>query len=575
VPRRTIFRHVGWRKIGEAWAYLHTNGAVGADGLVEDIPVSLPEPLAGFRLPAPPEGAELQDAVRASLGLLRLGPGRATFPLLAAIYRAVLGDTDFALHLAGPTGCFKSEVAALAQQHFGPGMDARHLPANWSSTGNALEALAFTAKDALLVVDDFCPTGSANDVQRCHKEADRLFRGQGNRSGRQRLRADASLRPAKPPRGLVISTGEDTPRGQSLRARLFVLEVSPGDFGPVPPDPNPTLSACQRDAASGKYAAALAGFVRWLAPQVDALRDRLRGELAALRDLASGDGQHARTPGIVADLALGLRYLLDFARSTGAISESERADLWQRGWAALAEAAAAQADHLATAEPAGLFLRLLSAALASGYAHVADKDGNEPSAPQRWGWRPEEFYTGDGTDVRHKPQGVRVGWLVEGEVYLEPDASFAAVQRLAREQNESFAVSANTLRRRLNEKGLLASTDSTRGKLTVRKTLQGARREVLHIAWTGTASAPPTGPTGPEGEETTEDGPETRAGSWAGHGEANGETAHQTAAAGTPGQSLAAVGPEMGRLGRLAAGEEEGAGENNSERQADDWGDWQ
>src|SRR5262249_57001791 len=107
-------------------------------------------------------------------------------------------------------------------------MDARPLPASWSSTGNALEGLAFTAKDALLVVDDFCPTGSTGDVQRYHKEADRLFRGQGNRAGRQRMRADTTLRPDKPPRGLALSTGEDVPRGQSLRARLLVLDVSPG-----------------------------------------------------------------------------------------------------------------------------------------------------------------------------------------------------------------------------------------------------------------------------------------------------------------------------------------------------------
>src|SRR5262249_55040714 len=160
---------------------------------------------------------------------------RLTFPLLAAVYRAVLTDSDFSLHLAGPTGSFKSEAAALAQQHFGAGMDARHLPASWSSTGNALEGLAFTAKDALLVVADVAPTGSAADIQRFHKDADRLFRGQGNRAGRQRMRADASLRPAKPPRGLVLSTGEDVPRGQSLRARLLVQDISPGDFGPQPP----------------------------------------------------------------------------------------------------------------------------------------------------------------------------------------------------------------------------------------------------------------------------------------------------------------------------------------------------
>jgi integrase len=121
-------------------------------------------------------------------------------------------------------------------------MDARHLPANWASTGNALEGLALAAKDALLVVDDFWPSGSSADVQRLHREADRLFRGQGNRAGRQGMRADATLRPPKPPRGLLLSTGEDTPRGQSLRARLLVQEISPGDFGPQPPDPNPMLS---------------------------------------------------------------------------------------------------------------------------------------------------------------------------------------------------------------------------------------------------------------------------------------------------------------------------------------------
>ena len=50
-----------------------------------------------------------------------------------------------------------------------------------------------------------------------HREADRLVRAQGNRSGRQRMRQDSTLRPAKPPRGLLLSTGEDVPRGHSLR----------------------------------------------------------------------------------------------------------------------------------------------------------------------------------------------------------------------------------------------------------------------------------------------------------------------------------------------------------------------
>jgi hypothetical protein len=498
--RRTVYAHTGWRLVGDAWHYLHAGGAVGPDGSC-DVAVSLPDALAGFLLPAAlapvplrakiafgdlaqaaqREADQLGHAVKASLDLLRLGPERLTFPLLAAVYRAVLGDTDFALHLAGPTGSYKSEAAALAQQHFGPSMDARHLPASWSSTGNALEGLAFAAKDALLVVDDFCPTGSTADVQRQHREADRLFRGQGNRSGRQRMRADATLRPAKPPRGLTLSTGEDVPRGQSLRARLLVLEVSRGDFGPQPPHPNPTLSACQKDAADGKYALALAGFLRWLAPQIAAVRARLRNDLAELRDQARGDGQHARTPGIVADLALGLRYFLDFAQAIDSITADERADLYKRGWAALGEAAARQAEHVQAAEPCSHFLGLLTAALASGRAHVAGPDGHEPKNPAAWGWREVTFGAGQYQRTDWQPRGDRIGWMEDGQLYLEPEASYAVAQALAGVQGEALAVSSRTLRRRLRERGHLASVAAEREVLTVRRTLEGKRREVLHL----------------------------------------------------------------------------------------------
>ncbi|MGH2688806.1 MAG: hypothetical protein ACRDKW_08370, partial [Actinomycetota bacterium] len=130
-------------------------------------------------------------------------------------------------------------------------MDARNLPGSWSSTANALEGLAFAAKDALLVVDDFAPSGSVTDTERAHREADRILRAQGSRSGRLRMRADGSLRTARPPRGLILSTGEDVPRGQSLRARMLVLELERGD---VDWD---ALTRCQRAAADGALARSL------------------------------------------------------------------------------------------------------------------------------------------------------------------------------------------------------------------------------------------------------------------------------------------------------------------------------
>jgi hypothetical protein len=481
--RRTVYVHTGWRRDGNSWQYLHGAGAIGPSGPAAGVEVSLPDPLAGFVLPPPPQGEALVSAVRASLGLLNgLVPDRIAFPLLAAVFRAGLGDApgpiDFSPHLAGPHGAGKSELAALAQQHFGAGLDARHLPGNWASTENATEGLAFACKDGLLVIDDWAPTGTTADVQRLRRAADRVFRGQGNRAGRQRMRPDGSLRPPKPPRGLILSTGEDVPPGQSLRGRILVLEVSPGELNWA------RLTTCQRDAAAGLYAAALSGFVRWLAPQYDELAHGLPVRRAELRDraLAESAPGSARTPGILADLALGLSLFLDFAVTAGAITQADREALSRRGWLALVEAAARHSQHVEAAEPTALFLRLLAAAMASGRAHAAGPNGSAPEAPEAWGWRRRTVGAGDSARDDWQSGGERIGWLDGADLYLEPEASYAAAQELARDQGEVLSVSPRTLHRRLRERSLLVSWDERRKRLTVRRTLEGvAAREVLHL----------------------------------------------------------------------------------------------
>jgi hypothetical protein len=492
--RRIVYMHTGWRQIGGAWHFLHAGGAIGPDGPAAGVEVSLPGPLAGFALPGPPQGENLAEAVRASLALLDgLAPDRITFPLLATVYRAALGEApgaiDLSVFLAGPHGAGKSELAALSQQHFGAGLDARHLPGSWSSTANALEGLAFAAKDTLLVVDDYAPRGAAGDRQRLEKEADRLLRAQGNRAGRQRMRADGTLRPDRPPRGLILSTGEDVPGGQSLRGRMFTLEVGPSDV------PLPRLTPHQR-AAAGLYAQALAGFIRWLAPRYSELCRRLPAERAALRDRALKGAGSPRTPGIMADLALGLNCFLDFAREVGNLAEPGRLALERRAWAALRVAAAAQAEHVQAAEPATHFLRLLAAALASGRAHIAGPSGNAPMGESAWGWRRED--TRDGPAWR--PQGRRVGWLEGEQLYLEPESAYAEAQRLAGEQGEALPVSPRTLWRRLRERGLLASWDETRQRCTVRRRLEGHdRREVIHLRPEALSPGAQPSPPSPDG----------------------------------------------------------------------------
>jgi hypothetical protein len=84
----------------------------------------------------------------------------------------------------------------------------------------------------------------------------------------------------------------------------------------------------------------------------------------------------------------------------------------------LSKVAGTQPDHIASAAPAGLFLRLLSAALASGRAHLANPDGNEPEQPERWGWRLRTIGTGDNARAEWQSQGHRIGWVDGPDVYL-------------------------------------------------------------------------------------------------------------------------------------------------------------
>ena len=81
---------------------------------------------------------------------------------------------------------------------------------------------------------------------------------------------------------------------------------------------------------------------------------------------------------------------------------------------------------------------------------------------------PDEFY------------GSRVGWIDRDDIYLDRDSAYRAAQSMAVDGN-GIEVSAFTLTRRLHEKHLLVTVDATRETLSVRQTLEGRRRDVMHL----------------------------------------------------------------------------------------------
>ena len=505
VSTRVVKAFTGWTPHLGGWRYLHRGGSISADGSQSDLEVQLPRQLEGFVLPEPPEGPQLDAAVRASLALAEVAPDHLSLPLLAATYRSVLGElqpVDLSIFLTGRSGVFKSCVAALAQAHWGASFTAKTLPAGWHSTANSLEKLSFQAKDVLLTVDDFAPTGNRSDVGRMHQEAERLLRAAGNRLGRSRMNRSGGMAPEYHPRGLILSTGEDVPKGLSLRARMLVLEVEQGAVDPG------KLTEAQANAAAGLYAAAMAGYVRYLAPRLDGLKAVATGRLLELRAQASsGTVPHRRTPEIVASLQWGMEMFLAFARDAGAVTDLEAEVLTRRTWVALGQAAAAQAAQLVDADPVDRFVALLETLFMSGRAHVIDATTGHP--PQgnaaRWGWEQRERHGSFPGDYEYVAQGRGIGWVEAPDpgqtiLYLDPNAVYTEVQKLANDQGDSMSATQKTLWKRLTERGIIQAGGD--GHSAVKKRGLGddpTRRRVLVMPW-----PPRTGATGATGAEVNQ-----------------------------------------------------------------------
>jgi hypothetical protein len=213
----------------------------------------------------------------------------------------------------------------------------------------------------------------------------------------------------------------------------------------------------------------------WMATRSEDTRAWFNQRVSEYRGRALHNTAHARTPDILANLQAGFELLLEFAVDSGALDGGERDCLAKRCWDALGEAAAAQSQHQQETEPTALFLATLRSGLSSGRAHLAARDGGAPDrAPESCGWRRDN--SGNLTSY-----GDCIGWVHEDNLYLDPTAAYRVVQVAARDSGETLAVSVHTLKKRLQEKGVLASVDPKRETLTVRRSISGASKAVLHF----------------------------------------------------------------------------------------------
>jgi hypothetical protein len=479
--RRTVYAHTGWRRVGDRWVFLHAGGALGADGPVPDIATELPEKLLRYALPAPPVDRDaVRAAVQALVRALDLGDPRVTYPALAAALAPplapVLGGLGFVVWLLGPSGRWKSTLQALLCNVYSAGarFTDKDPPTSWESTENALERLAFAGKDLPLWVDDFRPAATAREATEMERRAQRLIREAANQVGRDRMRADTSLRPSLPPRALVWSSGELLPGGTSTLARMLVIDVPAGWTSAA------RLRAAQAEA--GQYALAGAAWIAHLAAKLDDLGRTLPETRDALRDALLAQVHHPQHALAAAKLIASFATWLEHCAALGALSQADVEEQLELAREAIVATARRSGDYAGEERPGRRFLDLVHTLLRQRRAHLRPIDGareldQRPDDAAAWGWPPPAadgaFDDGDG-GVRPPPTP-HLGWVdeEEGIVYLLPTPAVREVAEYSRSMPRRWLVSPETLGRDLAACGLLVRTDV--GKHQLRKRV-GDRR---------------------------------------------------------------------------------------------------
>lgn len=442
--KQTAYTHTGFRLVNDHPVFLHAAGAIGG----EAVQTRLEGQLGGYRLPDVVEDAA--GALRLSMAALNVGPSTLTVPLLLAAYRAPLNEllpVDVAVHVYGRSGAQKSTIVALILSHFGD-FTFSHLPACWNDTEAALEYYLSCAKDVLAVVDDWSPKTS--DVQdEMRRKAAKVFRAIGNRSPRRRMRADLTARPARPPRGLVISTGEDVPTEESIVARLLLVPVRKGDID------KPRLTELQHN--QHRLGHAMRAFIEWLIPRFDALKVWLPARFRARRSEFQHAGDHLRAGAAAAHLAVAGDVLARFAFDLGVLDAEGVQDFMARAGESLASLIDDQGSRQEESDPVRRFLSWLMDLEAQRSIRIESTTGCS---------------SGSGLDTI-------VGWQDATHLFLLQSPSLAAVNAAMKQAGEAMTVSSRSLWQRMHEAGVLVKEE--KGGYTTKRTFGGRTVRVVRL----------------------------------------------------------------------------------------------
>ena len=266
--------------------------------------------------------------------------------------------------------------------------------------------------------------------------AQAVMRAYGDRTGKGRLRADSTPMESRPPQGNAIITAEFTPDiGESGTARYFALELKDGDVNLE------ILSAFQKEAADGTLRRCMFAYIEWIretflssAEAERAFKQYLHSRFVFYRDSFrdSGIRCHGRVPEAVAQLQIGMEFLLRFLRERGGFAEEWCAGIAEQFRKIICRLAAKQAESIEEDKPTHVFIRKLFSLLESNQAHLLDRH-----------------------NVNELGFGTCIGYQDAEFLYLYNEVAHKLVRKFCEDQGENFSCTSKSLLKAMAEEGLI------------------------------------------------------------------------------------------------------------------------
>lgn len=254
---RRAYSATGWLPNADSFLLPGTVGAITSTGFDTTVTYE-PTKQSPQEMVLPRTFLQDVDLAQVCRTIFESAPPPVLIPILSQLLAAPLCSTGFdyraLMHVYGPSNTYKTSLCSSLISLYGystpggMGIDA------WSqSTEKAIQAKMHYFRDLPMLIDDF-KAGVISD-----ERMTAVVQGYGDTRGRSRMDRTLRVLEAMPPRGLMISTGEDIWNQQkSMLSRTIIVHVEEGML---------SLSNMQKldnAAKSGALGALGITWIRWL-----------------------------------------------------------------------------------------------------------------------------------------------------------------------------------------------------------------------------------------------------------------------------------------------------------------------